>query len=891
MEERTFANWINSTLQRVDVTVKDIATDLADGTVLIQLAQELIGKKIPKWNKTPNMRVKSIENANIALEFILASGVKLHNIGAAEIVDGNRTIILGLMWQLIHHFRVQSIRFVVEQDSAGPGSRPALVSGEEALLRWCQRAVSLHDGIAIANFTSSWTDGLAFCAILESHFPSELDFTSARDQLDALGRLTLAFNLAENILKVPQLLEPSDLLGAASGVNANSAHSAVSAHSVILYVALLQQSIAARLDSAHASESTKAALDQIQKQLSEERSQLQAQLSTTSQAALKTEEERQDAVDRLADIQARLADTEHEKASIQNRLEQMLQEETAEKTRLRQSHDAMMREMEQSQSVMEQQLADEEKRRIEFEKQSKLLASQLSDIKSQISSESDSAKQQLADAEERVRRLTAMLEHEHEQVIQLQLSRNKVLDDLQESKKATKAMLKRMQEYKQDMAREYMLREGSSSRPQHPKNLRRSSTVAAVHTKKIDPHSYLTETASVKEGWLTKESGGSKGKMERRFFRLEGLELQYFRDPLDKDARKTIPISSSVHISFPNDPPNAFTMLTPNFGNRKFLIIASSEKERMEWVNLIQERVGFATYVQNITSLGQDPDGRVLEFFCRQAYVQLNLDESANVLQTISAISVPLCNHDALQVLSLNSSNLSDVEVTVLARALASNKSVQRLYLSHNSVKTDGCKELADMLRRNTSLTSIDLSQNQIDDAGIGFIAVALPAHRNLIELNLDGNRIGNGGAKLLAEGLGASHVMPSLQLAGNAIEAFGAKFIGLLIETNSSITSIDLSGNNIANKGFMDIASALVENSTLTSIRLGDNGITDDVADVLALLFQQNRSLVTVDLSANSIGPNLVLSLNSLPNQAVFYSDFTIQRKVWDDEPRDGTR
>ncbi len=46
MEERTFANWINSMLVRVDVKITDLCKDLADGTVLIQLSQELTGKKV-----------------------------------------------------------------------------------------------------------------------------------------------------------------------------------------------------------------------------------------------------------------------------------------------------------------------------------------------------------------------------------------------------------------------------------------------------------------------------------------------------------------------------------------------------------------------------------------------------------------------------------------------------------------------------------------------------------------------------------------------------------------------------------------------------------------------------------------------------------------------------
>ncbi len=58
--------------------------------------------------------------------------------------------------------------------------------------------------------------------------------------------------------QVPKLLEPSDVVGSSGSVNA---------HSVILYIAMLQQAVVAKLESVSASETTKNALEEIQKQL------------------------------------------------------------------------------------------------------------------------------------------------------------------------------------------------------------------------------------------------------------------------------------------------------------------------------------------------------------------------------------------------------------------------------------------------------------------------------------------------------------------------------------------------------------------------------------------------------------------------------------------------
>ena len=50
----------------------------------------------------------------------------------------------------------------------GPGQRND-ASVKQALLSWCQRMVEGYRQIYINDFTKSWTNGLAFLAILHRH--------------------------------------------------------------------------------------------------------------------------------------------------------------------------------------------------------------------------------------------------------------------------------------------------------------------------------------------------------------------------------------------------------------------------------------------------------------------------------------------------------------------------------------------------------------------------------------------------------------------------------------------------------------------------------------------------------------------------------------------------
>lgn len=67
----------------------------------------LSGQKLPR--ERGQMRVHQLQNIQIALNYIRFRKVKLVNIRPEDIVDGNRKLILGLIWTIILHFQVISL--------------------------------------------------------------------------------------------------------------------------------------------------------------------------------------------------------------------------------------------------------------------------------------------------------------------------------------------------------------------------------------------------------------------------------------------------------------------------------------------------------------------------------------------------------------------------------------------------------------------------------------------------------------------------------------------------------------------------------------------------------------------------------------------------------------
>jgi len=82
---------------------------------------------------------------------------------------------------------------------------------KDALLRWCQAKTRDYKNVNITNFSSSWADGLAFCALVHHFMPNEFDFSKLSPQ-NRKHNLEIAFRIAEEKADIMPLLEVDDML-------------------------------------------------------------------------------------------------------------------------------------------------------------------------------------------------------------------------------------------------------------------------------------------------------------------------------------------------------------------------------------------------------------------------------------------------------------------------------------------------------------------------------------------------------------------------------------------------------------------------------------------------------------------------------------------------------
>ena len=126
-----------------DALIEDVQKDFSDGIKLIQFLEVISTKSdwCRRYDKKPRMKIQKIQNVDMCMKFLKAEGVKLVAIQAENIVDGDLTLILGMIWTIIQQYQIADIS---EEE----------LTAKEALLLWCQKKVSNDNCFAVFPFVA-----------------------------------------------------------------------------------------------------------------------------------------------------------------------------------------------------------------------------------------------------------------------------------------------------------------------------------------------------------------------------------------------------------------------------------------------------------------------------------------------------------------------------------------------------------------------------------------------------------------------------------------------------------------------------------------------------------------------------------------------------------------
>ncbi|XP_030412351.1 utrophin isoform X3 [Gopherus evgoodei] len=202
VQKKTFTKWINARFSKSGKPpIKDMFTELKDGRKLLDLLEGLTGNPLPK--ERGSTRVHALNNVNRVLQVLHQNSVELVNIGGTDIVDGNHKLTLGLLWSIILHWQVKDVMKDIMSNLQQTNS-------EKILLSWVRQSTRPYSQVNVLNFTTSWTDGLAFNAVIHRHKPELFSWDKVL-KLTPTQRLEHAFTIAKNHLGIEKLLDPEDV--------------------------------------------------------------------------------------------------------------------------------------------------------------------------------------------------------------------------------------------------------------------------------------------------------------------------------------------------------------------------------------------------------------------------------------------------------------------------------------------------------------------------------------------------------------------------------------------------------------------------------------------------------------------------------------------------------
>ncbi|XP_078043568.1 eps15 homology domain containing protein-binding protein 1 isoform X2 [Augochlora pura] len=95
------------------------------------------------------------------------------------------------------------------KDSVAVENELKEITPGQDLLEWCKDVTKDYSGVKVTNLTTSWRNGMAFCAIIHHFRPDLIDIQSLLPH-DVKGNCKKAFDAGE-ALGIPRVIEPADM--------------------------------------------------------------------------------------------------------------------------------------------------------------------------------------------------------------------------------------------------------------------------------------------------------------------------------------------------------------------------------------------------------------------------------------------------------------------------------------------------------------------------------------------------------------------------------------------------------------------------------------------------------------------------------------------------------
>ncbi|KAJ5068271.1 fimbrin-1 [Anaeramoeba ignava] len=204
-EERAFRIWINS--MGIEPKVNNLYEDLKDGIILLKVLDH-IEPGCVSWKRVnlhpPNI-YKKLENCNYVVDIGKKLGLHLVNISGNNIHEGNKTLVLGYVWQAME-YHIKSILTKLKVIQSGKIT-------DSVMVKWANEKVSnAGKKTQIRNFRDrSIRNGIFFVDLVYAIKPQVVNYSFVQDgssdsecMNNALYAISLCRKIGAEIFVIPE---------------------------------------------------------------------------------------------------------------------------------------------------------------------------------------------------------------------------------------------------------------------------------------------------------------------------------------------------------------------------------------------------------------------------------------------------------------------------------------------------------------------------------------------------------------------------------------------------------------------------------------------------------------------------------------------------------------
>jgi len=336
VQELAFTQWMDETLKKRNMEVKDLRVDLKNGIKLINFFELLCGHQMTdRYDKVPTNRIQMINNLSLGLRFMERNcGVRSPGCSVEDIIDAEEKgikLILGLLYVLYRKYRMR-----VDLGDDAPANAKK-TREEDMLLEWV-RTVLKNKGFTeeaeqVQSFRTSFNDGRVFLALTKWYDGDNDLFVYAEECAKApLDRLTKAFDFAESDMSVNKLLDASEV------AEGNMDERALALYTSLFYHAFkakaeieqMQETVGASAEQLELQKKNRDELIKMNCELNEQLATLRSEMSSLQETDEQTHSDLVEARDRIAELEGLLKQRDEEIVELKKRVGELQDMQAAE---------------------------------------------------------------------------------------------------------------------------------------------------------------------------------------------------------------------------------------------------------------------------------------------------------------------------------------------------------------------------------------------------------------------------------------------------------------------------------------------------------------------------------------------------------------------------------